>query len=73
MTTSYSKNIHLSNLSSKFAWSLEKIRTKYPKNHENYKNSNLKVQFYWFFIKKKCNSLLEYLATIVNSTHVLIF
>ena len=25
-----------------------KLRTIYPKNHENFKNSRLRVQFYWF-------------------------
>ena len=24
------------------------LRTTYPKNHENFKNSKSKVQFYWF-------------------------
>ena len=32
----------------------KKIRTIYPKNHENFKNNKPKVQFYWFFIKKEC-------------------
>ena len=31
-----------------------KLRTIYPKNHENFKNNKPKVQFYWFFIKKEC-------------------
>ena len=25
----------------------------YPKNHENFKNSKPRVQFYWFLSKKK--------------------
>ena len=25
-----------------------KLRTIYPKNHENFKNSKPRVQFYWF-------------------------
>ena len=29
-----------------------KLRTLYPKNHENFKNSKPKVQFYWFLYKK---------------------
>ena len=32
----------------------KKIRTIYPKNHENFKNNKPKVHFYWFFIKKEC-------------------
>ena len=29
----------------------KKLRTIYPKNHENFKNSKPKVQFYWFLYK----------------------
>ena len=29
-----------------------KVRTIYPKNHENFKSSNPRVQFYWFLYKK---------------------
>ena len=31
-----------------------KLRTTYPKNHENFKNSKPRVQFYWFLQKKDC-------------------
>ena len=30
-----------------------KLRTIYPKNHENFKNSKPMVQFHWFLYKKK--------------------
>ena len=31
-----------------------KLRTIYPKNHEKFKNSKPRVQFYWFLLKKEC-------------------
>ena len=31
-----------------------RIRTIYPKSHENFKNSKPRVQFYWFLYKKEC-------------------
>ena len=30
-----------------------KLRTIYPKNHENFKNSKPRIQFYWFLHIKK--------------------
>ena len=39
--------VYCLHVSSKFAWSLEKItKTIYPQNHENFKNSKLRVQIY---------------------------
>ena len=34
-----------------------KLRTIFPKNHENFKNSKPRVQFYWFLYKKSVRSL----------------
>ena len=31
-----------------------KLRTIYPKNHENFKNGKPRVHFYWFLYKKEC-------------------
>ena len=31
-----------------------KLRTIYPKNHENFKNSKPRIQFYWFLKKGVC-------------------
>ena len=33
-------------------------RTIHPKNHENFKSSKARVQFYWF-LKKKCTVCLN--------------
>ena len=30
-----------------------KLRTRYPNNHENFKNSKPRVRFYWFLCKKR--------------------
>ena len=32
-----------------------KLRTIYPKNHENIKNSKPRIQFYWFLLTKECS------------------
>ena len=32
-----------------------KLRTIYPKNHEHFKNSKPRVEFYWFLYKKEWN------------------
>ena len=37
----------------------EKPRTIYPKNHESFKNSKPRVQFYWFLYKKKFSALCQ--------------
>ena len=39
---------NLFNVSYRFVWNSEKIRTIYPKKHENFMNSKPRVQFYWF-------------------------
>ena len=31
---------------------MNKLRTLYPKNNKNFKNSKPRVEFYWFFYKK---------------------
>ena len=31
-----------------------KLRTIYPKNHGNFRNSKPRVEFYWFLYKKEC-------------------
>ena len=36
-----------------------KLRTVYTKNHENFKSSKPKVQFYGFLHEKECNTLSE--------------
>ena len=37
---------------------MNKLRTIYPKNHENFKNSKPRVQFYWF-LQKEYNSQIK--------------
>ena len=37
-----------------------KLRAIYPKNHENFKNSKPRVQFYWFLYKKRLYHVLQY-------------
>ena len=39
--------------------SKNKLRTIYPKNHESFKNSKPRVQFYWFLSKKECSALYQ--------------
>ena len=38
-----------------------KLKTIYPKNQENFKNSKPKVHFYWFLYKKECIVLIRYI------------
>ena len=71
MTTSYSKNIHISDLfvyniyvgqpsltflQTKSGRNKNKLKTIYPKNHENFKNSKPKVQIYWFLQRLYSNA-----------------
>ena len=72
MTTSYSKNIrisdlfvysiyigqssHLTFLQTKSRKNKNKLKTKYPKNHENFKNNKPRVQIYWFLQRVYSNA-----------------
>ena len=41
-----------------------KLRTIYHKNHENFKNSKPRVQFYWFLYKKSVNSHMDLMSNM---------
>ena len=71
MTTSYSKNIHISDLfvyniyvgqpsltflQTKSGRNKNKLKTIYPKNHVNFKNSKPRVQIYWFLQRLYSNA-----------------
>ena len=42
-----------------------KLRKIYPNNHENFKNSKPRVQFYWFLLKKDCIAFTEQAKKLV--------
>ena len=45
-----------------------KLKTIYPKNHENFKNSKSKVQFYWFVNKKECTVIFTSVSAWCQSS-----
>ena len=55
----------------------KKLRTIYPKNHEDFKNSKPRIQFYWFkkkrIVSSQCYQRLEAIQStshkvLVNNT-----
>ena len=45
--------LHYRKLNKKLGYNKNKLRIVYPNNHEEFKNSKLRIQFYWFLCKKK--------------------
>ena len=50
----YRSLLYYGKLKKKSGENKNKLRTTYPKNHENSKSSKPRIQFYWFLLKKDC-------------------
>ena len=44
----------MENLKKKTGKNKNKLKTKYPKKHGNFKNTKPMVQFNWFYLEKEC-------------------